>query len=155
MAINVKLREVRDDDLTTLYLQQLDPEACAIARFPSRGLDDFMAHWEKIRGVASNFTYTILVDDQVVGNIGSWETHGEREVGYWIGKEFWGQGIATSALTELLLQLPMRPLLGYVAKSNLGSRRVLEKCGFLLYKEEKMALHPGGSEIDTCIFMLE
>ncbi|MFN8426694.1 MAG: GNAT family N-acetyltransferase [Anaerolineales bacterium] len=29
------------------------------------------------------------------GSIGSWDMEGKREVGYWIGKEFWGKGIAT------------------------------------------------------------
>ena len=155
MVIHVKLREVRDEDLPTLFLQQLDPEACAMAGFPPREFDDFMAHWDKIRSVDSNFTNTILMNEQVAGNIGSWESNGEREVGYWIGREFWGLGIATSALSALLDILPMRPLYGYTAKSNVGSRKVLEKCGFAVSREEKMALRIGGEEIETCIFILE
>lgn len=155
MATHVKLREVRDEDLPTFHLQQLDLTACAMAGFPPREYDDFMAHWKKIRGVVTNYTRAILMDEQVVGNIGSWETDGEREVGYWIGKEFWGLGIATAALTEFLSQLPMRPLFGYAAKSNLGSLRVLEKCGFRVSREANMELHAGGSKIDTCIFILE
>ena len=155
MAIQVKLREVREEDLPTLYLQQLDPEACAMAGFPPREFDDFMSHWDKIRSVDSNFTNTILMNEQVAGNIGSWKAHGEREVGYWIGRKFWGLGIATSALSALLDILPMRPLYGYTARSNVGSRKVLEKCGFVVSREEKMALRIGGEEIETCIFVLQ
>ena len=155
MVIHIELREVRDEDLPTLYLQQLDPEACAMTAFPPREYEDFRAHWDKIRSVDSNFTNTILMNEQVAGNIESWETDGEREVGYWIGKEFWGLGIATSALSELLNILPIRPLFAHVAKSNVGSRKVLEKCGFAVSREEKMALQIGGEEIETCIFILE
>ena len=43
---------------------------------------------------------------------------------------FWGRGIATAALTELVAELG-RPLHAWVARSNLGSIRVLEKCGFV------------------------
>ena len=35
------------------------------------------------------------------GNIGCWEQEGRRPVGYWIGREFWGKGLATRALQEL------------------------------------------------------
>lgn len=41
---------------------------------------------------------TILFNGQVAGNIVSFVQSGEREVGYWIGKEYWGKGIATKAL---------------------------------------------------------
>ena len=61
---------------------------------------------------------------------------GKREVGYWIGREFWGKGIATQALSELLRCIEMRPLYGHVAKHNIGSRRVLEKCGFAFFGED-------------------
>jgi RimJ/RimL family protein N-acetyltransferase len=72
----------------------------------------------------------------VAGNVGSWAQDGKRLVGYWIGREFWGQGLATRALAELLTELPQRPLHAYVATTNAGSIRVLEKCGFVLAEQE-------------------
>jgi RimJ/RimL family protein N-acetyltransferase len=60
----------------------------------------------------------------------SWTQDGVREVGYWIGKAYWGKGIATAALAEFLAVEPTRPLYAHVARHNLGSVRVLEKCGF-------------------------
>ena len=54
----------------------------------------------------------------------------EREVSYWLGKGFWGRGIATQALYLYLEIIIQCPLYARVAKDNLGSVRVLEKCGF-------------------------
>ena len=150
----IKLREVLDEDLPTLYHQQLDPDACEMAGFPPRGYDDFMAHWAKVRKMETAVTRAILFDGQVAGNIGSWEEVEEREVGYWLGKEFWGRGIATAALKQFVEILQFRLLFGYTAKSNIGSFKVLEKCGFKVDREERMALRPGGNEIDVVILKL-
>ena len=73
---------------------------------------------------------TIEVEGRVAGNIVSWEHDGERDVGYWIGREHWGKGVATAALTAFLVELDTRPLHAHVAAHNIGSIRVLEKCGF-------------------------
>ena len=51
-----------------------------------------------VLGNPAAVTQTILVDNQVAGNIGSWPQDGVRVVGYWIGKEYWGKGVATRAL---------------------------------------------------------
>lgn len=132
----VALREVVESDLPIFFEQQLDPEATQMANFPSRDRDTFMAHWAKILPNPNNRTRAIVFNGQVAGNIASFEQHGRREVGYWLGKEFWGKGIATRALATFLVQETVRPLYGYVVKHNIASQRVLEKCGFLPYAEE-------------------
>lgn len=45
------------------------------------------------------------------------------------GKEHWGS-VATRALAAFLRLVTERPLHAHVAQHNVGSRRVLEKCGF-------------------------
>jgi RimJ/RimL family protein N-acetyltransferase len=107
-----------------------------MAGFPSREETAFLAHWTKILGDDAIAKKTILVDGQVAGNIVSFEQSGERQVGYWLGKEFWGKGIATRVLAVFLELVDVRPLLAYVARHNVASRRVLEKCGFILLREE-------------------
>jgi len=136
MIIEILLRDVTESDLPIFYEQQLDPEATQMAAFPSRDRESFMAHWAKIMADDSNILKTILFQDQVAGNIVSWGQANEREVGYWLGRNFWGKGIATKALTEFLIIEKIRPLVAHVVKHNIGSRRVLEKCGFTLSKEE-------------------
>jgi RimJ/RimL family protein N-acetyltransferase len=88
-----------------------------------------------IRADSTNVLKTILFGDQVAGNIVSWEQPGEREIGYWIGKEFWGRGIATRALSDFLGGMETRPRFAHVAKHNIASRRVLEKCGFTIARQ--------------------
>jgi RimJ/RimL family protein N-acetyltransferase len=90
-----------------------------------------MAHWAKILSNRSVVTRTVLSDEEVAGNIGCWEEDGRMLVGYWIGREFSGRGLATQALAELLGIVDARPLHAYVAKGNIASIRVLEKCGFV------------------------
>jgi len=136
MSIEILLRNVTESDLPILFEQQLDTEATQMAAFPSRDRESFMAHWAKIMADESNILKTILFDGQVAGNIVSWEGSGEWEVGYWIGKEYWGKGIATKALAALLGHVKMRPLFAHVARHNIASRRVLEKCGFMVIGAE-------------------
>jgi RimJ/RimL family protein N-acetyltransferase len=152
--MTVLLREVTDSDLPILFEQQLDPEASQMAAFPSRDRESFMAHWIKIMADPSVVLRTILFHGKVVGNIVSWEAEGEWEVGYWIGKEYWSKGIATKALTQFLAIVKLRPLFAYVAKHNVASRRVLEKCGFVLLREDKFTdVH--GNEVENFVLKLE
>ena len=125
------LREVVEEDLPVFYEHQRDPEAAAMAVFPSRDRDVFMAHWAKTLANDAALTWTVVSDGEVAGNIGCWEADGQRFVGYWIGREFWGRGLATQALSELLGVVQARPLYAHVVKSNVASIRVLEKNGFV------------------------
>ena len=67
----------------------------------------------------------------MAGNIGSWIGENRRLIGYWIGREFWGRGVATTALAAFVAGIKERPLHAFVAKHNVGSIRVLEKCEFV------------------------
>lgn len=146
MTPDILLREVTESDLPILYEQQLDPEATAMAAFPSRDWEAFMAHSAKIMADESKIFKAILFDDQVAGSIFSWEMEGNWEVGYWLGKEYWGKGIATQALAEYLKIVTIRPLYAHVAKHNVGSRRVLEKCGFTVIGEDAYT-NPAGMDV--------
>ena len=108
-----------------------------MADFPARDRDAFDAHWERVLADPSLYKKTIVFEGQVAGNIGSWAQDGRRLVGYWVGKEFWGKGLATQALTELIDELETRPLYAYVANTNIASIRVLEKCGFVRSDEDE------------------
>ena len=143
------LREVVEGDLPVFYEHQRDPEAAAMAAFPSRDRDAFMAHWAKTLASDSVVTRTIVSNGEVAGNIGCWEADGRRLVGYWIGREFWGRGLATQALSELLGVVDARPLHAHVAKSNVASIRVLEKCGFV-----EIAGHSGDDGVEELVFEL-
>lgn len=125
------LREVRTDDLDAFFEHQREPEANEMAIFPARDRETFDAHWRRMLADDSLIKKTIVHEGEVAGNIGSWQQEGKRLVGYWIGREFWGKGLATRALTEFVEEVPQRPLHAWVAATNVGSIRVLEKSGFV------------------------
>jgi RimJ/RimL family protein N-acetyltransferase len=73
---------------------------------------------------------TIVNGTTVIGNIVAFKMGEVREVGYWLGREYWGRGAATTALCDFLKVERQRPLHATVASHNIGSIRVLQKCGF-------------------------
>jgi RimJ/RimL family protein N-acetyltransferase len=151
MTNKVLLRDVTENDLPIFFEQQLEPLATQLAAFPSRDRGPFMELWARLISDDTIFKQTILFNGHVAGNIVSWEQSGEREVGYWIGKEYWGKGVATQALSKFLIQVKQRPLYAHVAKNNIGSFRVLQKCGFAVFSEdpEEYILKLGMAEEDN------
>jgi RimJ/RimL family protein N-acetyltransferase len=143
------LREVVEADLPVFFDHQRDPEASAMAAFPSRDRDPFMAHWARTLANDSALTWTIVCDGEVAGNIGCWVADGRRLVGYWIGREFWGRGLATEALAELVDIVDARPLHAEVVNTNVASIRVLEKCGFT-----QVEAHVGHDGIEELVLEL-
>jgi RimJ/RimL family protein N-acetyltransferase len=131
------IREVSAADLPIFFAQQRDPVANRMAAFPARDNDAFMTHWTKILADPTVTARTVLLDGQVAGNVVSFERDGRREVGYWVGREFWGRGVATRALAAFLGLVPARPLYAGVAPHNAASIRVLEKCGFTVTGAEE------------------
>ncbi len=127
----VSIRPVEDGDLPIFLAHQDDPVAAAMAAFPTRAPDVFYAHWATIRADPVNITRTIVADGVVAGDIVSWIAGDHREVGYWIGREWWGRGIATKALRLLLDDVRDRPILAHIVPHNIGSQRVVEHCGFV------------------------
>jgi RimJ/RimL family protein N-acetyltransferase len=149
LAGDVHLRDVIESDLPIFFEHQLDPDATRMAAFPARNRDGFTAHWTKVLGDENNIVKTVLFDGRVAGNVGSWEQSGEREVGYWIGREFWGKGVATRALSAFLDHDRTRPLYAHVAKHNIASIRVLEKCEFEIAGEDV-----GADQVEELIMKL-
>ncbi len=153
--MEVVLRDVEEGDLPVLFEHQADPVAAEMAAFPARDREAFMTHWGRILAARGSeggpIAKAIVVNRQVVGNIGCWEQLAERLVGYWIGREFWGRGVATRALELLLEEVTLRPLHARVARYNSASIRVLEKCGFSQCGEEKGTVR--GVEADEIVYV--
>jgi RimJ/RimL family protein N-acetyltransferase len=151
------LREVRDDDLDVLFQHWTDPEANRMAAFTAENPNDraaFDARWARLRANETVTALTIELDGEVIGTVSSWDNDGQREVTYWIGREHWGKGIATRALGEFLQVETARPLHAAAAKDNLGSIRVLEKCGFERVGEGRGFANARGEEIDEVLLEL-
>ncbi|WP_220376368.1 GNAT family N-acetyltransferase [Cohnella lupini] len=157
MSSNVILRDVSEDDLPIYFEQQLDKTANYMAAFTAKDPSDkvvFKAHWEKILNDERIIKKTIILNGEVAGQISSFEQFGEPEVSYWIGREFWGKGVATRALSQFLNVVNIRPLYARAAKDNIASIRVLEKCGFRICGEDKGFSNARSEEVEEFILKL-
>jgi RimJ/RimL family protein N-acetyltransferase len=151
----VRLRSVEDGDLDVFFGHQVDPKAIEMAAFPARDEDQFAAHWAKIRADDTVVVRTIVADGMVAGNIGSWPQNGQRLLGYWVGRAHWGRGVATEALARFVEELSTRPLYAHVAVHNVGSIRVLEKCGFRRDRVQEAKAPAPDDGVEEFIFVLD
>ena len=159
MVSDFSLRDVLEADLPIFFAYQVDPDAQAMAAFTARDPTDrqaFMMHWHRILADPTNIIRTIVVDGQVAGSVSSYQDADHPEVTYWLGKSYWGKGLATRALTEFLAHVnPTRPIYARAAKDNIGSLRVLEKCGFTIIGEDTGFANARGKEVEEFLLRLD
>lgn len=154
----VLLRALVEDDLNHFFAHQLDADANWMAAFTAKNPADraaFDAHWRKILADERIILRTILYGEEVAGHITVHPWFGEPEISYWLGKAYWGKGIATAALSTFLGLATMRPLHARVAQDNIASRRVLEKCGFTIIGADKGFAQARGTIVEEFILRLD
>jgi len=152
------LRPWQESDAESLFLYAKDPDIGPIAGWPPhKSVKDSL---EIIRTVfAALETYAVVLKStgapvgscgiMFTGTIHSAEIKsGEAEIGYWIGKPYWGQGLIPEAVKALLDRcfnvLSLSAVwCGYYDGNN-KSRRVIEKCGFTYHHTEKDIISPLG-----------
>jgi RimJ/RimL family protein N-acetyltransferase len=158
LQAELSLRPVIADDLPVFFAQQLEPEAIFMAAFTAKDPSDraaFDDHWRRILADPTIIIRAVVLDGQIAGSVLSYEEEGQPEVSYWLGKAFWGKGVATRALAEFLARHnPKRPIYARVAADNLASRRVLEKCGFTVIGEGRGFANARSAEIDELLLEL-
>ncbi len=143
----VRLRPVVADDLPLMYAMQLDPESNRMAVTNPRSREVFDTHWSATLADSKNTARAILIGDQFAGYISCFPMDNQDHVGYWIGRAYWGMGIASRALQLLLHEVTQRPLVTTIAKSNVASLRVLQKSGFIV---ERVYLAPASERYTEC-----
>ncbi len=154
----VALRPVEDSDLDALFDQMRDPESVWMAGFTPKDPDDrsaFDTHMAKVRSSPDITHRSITCDDQLVGSIAAFVIEGQTEVTYWIDRAFWGRGIASRALEQLLDLVPVRPLYARAASDNTGSLRVLQRAGFEVIGTETSFAPARNREIEETILRKE
>lgn len=154
----VRLRPVGPDDLEPLYELESDVEGSHMIAFLPRTPGDraaFDAHWARVTRDPDVRTWIIEADDRFAGYAVSFLTGGERQVGYWVVRDLWGQGIATAALRAVLEAVPERPLWGSTVADNAGSQRVLQKAGFVFVRTERSHAPQRGAEVEERVFRLD
>ena len=153
----IMLRKTALSDLEFFFIFQLDQDANYLAAFTAKDPRDKTAYLQKYTKLVNDPTInmqTIIVDNNIVGSVSKFEMEGDAEITYWIDKKYWGRGVATKALKELLKNEPARPIFGRVAFDNFGSQKVLEKCGFVRIGSDKGFANARQVEIEEYIYKL-
>jgi RimJ/RimL family protein N-acetyltransferase len=149
---------VTPGDLDTFFTFMRDPGAVSMAAFTSEDPADraaFDAHWQRIVESESVTMRAILVHGELAGNVGSYESDEGREVTYWMGRPFWGAGIATEALRQFLGIDSHRPMRARVVTDNRRSIRVLESNGFVVSGTEEGFAHGRGEIVAQYVMKLD
>ena len=150
--MKVSLRDVHDRDLPVFWAQSSDREVqqmAAVTREYHYDRDHFDRHWSKVRTDPTVIVQTIVADGTVAGHAAVFGAPAEREVTYVVGRDHWGLGIATAALSALIELEPTRPLHADTVADNVGSIRVLEKCGFANSGSSRCFARARDTEIDV------
>ena len=156
----IRIRDVEDSDYAVFFELRSDGAAARMAAFGAQDPDaaSFAARWEKARDAGQADPKAITIrnredgGEEVVGFVATFLLEGKLQVAYWIARRHWGHGIASAALAQLLLQVTTRPLYASAAKDNVGSLRVLEKCGFKSFGSAHAFAEARGEEIEE-VFM--
>ncbi len=153
----VKLRQTEKSDLEFFFQFQLDEEANYLAAFTPTNHTDQKAYIEKFTKFLTDPSITmqtILIDETIAGSIAKFEREGDAEITYWLDRNFWGKGIATTALKNFLAIENTRPIFGRVAFDNVGSQKVLEKSGFVKIGTDQGFANARQAEIEEFIYKL-
>jgi len=115
---------------------------------------------DTVVGVSPETNFAIAVDGEAVGGIGFTiqhdVAHRSAEIGYWLGEEFWGRGIATEALIAVtdhaFANYDLCRLYAHVFDWNPASTRVLEKAGYEFEGRLKQSVTKNGQTIDQLMY---
>jgi len=152
------LRPWREEDAESLYAYAKDPDIGPIAGWPPHtSVENSLEIIRTVFAAPEVYAVVLKSTGKPVGCCGimfadsghSAEIKdGEAEIGYWIGKPYWGQGLIPEAVTTLIdrcfnvLSLSVVWCVHY--EGNDKSRRVIEKCGFTYHHTIKGTISPLG-----------
>ena len=160
------LRPWQESDAESLYKYVQDPAIGPIAGWPPHtSVEDSLNVIRTVFAVPETYAVVLKESNEPVGSIGimfgdalhSAEMQAnESEIGYWIGKPYWGQGLIPEAVRRLLQrcfeELEMVAVWCGYYDGNRKSRRVMEKCGFRFHHTEEGNISPLG-DVRTEHFM--
>ncbi len=151
----VSLRPVTRADLPFLFDLQNDPIANELSAVLPREKQAFNEHMGKVLADPTVTLRAIFASDELVGSISCFKMDGLGSVGYAVARPHWSRGIATRALALLLQEVPTRPLHARAAIHNIGSIKVLERCGFQIISRQISPPHPRFLQCEEALLTLE
>jgi len=139
-----------NDEQVTRYLSSKIP-------FPYTHAD---ADWWINQGSKNGIIKAIVVNGEFAGCIGitsgEFEYSHSGEIGYWLNKAHWGQGIITRAIEliceEAFAQSNLNRIFGAVFAGNIASEKALTNNGFEAEAVLKQAIYKNGVFYNSHIF---
>ena len=143
------------------------PDIAATTRlpepYPADGALDFLRYVMPRHAAGLEYAFAIVDDRE--GFVGMSGLHhvdrdrGEAELGFWIGRPYWGRGLASAAAALAVrlafTDLAFQTLVAHALADNVGSRRVLERAGFRLERYDRHRLPKWESERELARYRLE
>lgn len=123
--------------------------------------EQMAAKWiTSVRGGEEGLVFAIVLEGQVIGCAGyRWLDEFHAELGYWIGKPYWGCGYATEAATALIKHGFEVDGLAYLTAGhfadNPASERVIKKLGFARVKTAQRDCAARGEKALCAIYRLD
>ena len=165
-TLRLQLRPWQESDAEALYKYAQDPAIGPIAGWPPHtSVDDSLNVIRTVFAAPETYAVVLKATNEPVGSVGIMFGDGlhsaqmqasEAEIGYWIGKPYWGQGLIPEAVRRLLRRcfenLGMTAVWCGYYDGNTKSRRVMEKCGFRFHHTEEGKPSPLG-DVRTEHFM--
>ena len=161
--MNFTLRPFKDTDLTSLvkYANNYNIAKFLTNQFPHPYTDEDGRKF--ISSVSNNNpanVFAVVVNEEAAGAIGIFpqsDIHEKNaEMGYWLAEPFWGKGIITRAIEQIVeygfKTFDISMIFSRPFSSNPASQRVLEKAGFVCEAQLKNAIYKNGSYFDELIY---
>ncbi len=150
------LRPWRETDVEALYKYASDPDIGPPGGWPPHtSLENSLAIIRTVFAAPETYAVVLKETDEPVGSCGimfsnslhtAEMSQSEAEIGYWIGKPYWGQGLIPEAVNALLSrcfnELKRSAVWCGYYDGNIKSKRVCEKCGFKYHHTNHNILSP-------------
>ena len=144
------LRPWEESDAESLYEYAKDPDVGPIAGWPVHtSIENSREILKSVLSAPETYAICLKDEDRAIGSIGlippqqshTQMKYKEMEVGYWIGKPFWGQWLVPEAVKRLqqhaFEDFGCKGLWCGYYDGNDKSKRVQEKCGFRYHHTEE------------------
>lgn len=161
--MNFKLRKWKLSDLESIAAYGCNPK---ITKFMSDAFPDSVEKWQKFLEFSvsdeSILYFAIEINEKAVGAIGISQQTGvmrkNAELGYWLGEEFWGNGIITEAIREIVQiafeKLGIVRIFAKPFETNIASHKALEKAGFKLEARFEKIVFKNGEFLDEFVYAI-
>ena len=152
-----------DEDSIVKYANNTEVSKFLKDSFPSPYTYSDALRWVRFSNRSVDaYHVAIVVGENAVGCIGVEKQQDvyckSAELGYWLGQEYWNQGIMTDVVRQMVDiafdKMDIVRLYAYVFSGNIASSKVLEKAGFILESRQVAAVYKNGKHMDQLVYSI-